>query len=57
GGNIITLQRVLGHSSLTVTMRYAHLASDHLEEVLKLNPLKSGLFVDNGPSSYRSDEG
>jgi len=39
GGNILTLQRVLGHSSLTVTMRYAHLAPDHLQEVLRFNPL------------------
>lgn len=39
GGNILTLQRVLGHSSLTMTMRYAHLAPDHLQEVLRLNPI------------------
>ena len=39
GGNILTLQRVLGHASLTMTMRYAHLAPDHLQEVLNLNPL------------------
>ncbi|MDD2770214.1 MAG: tyrosine-type recombinase/integrase [Methylococcus sp.] len=39
GGNILTLQRILGHSSLIVTMRYAHLAPDHLEEARKLNPL------------------
>ncbi|TXR52052.1 phage integrase [Reinekea thalattae] len=39
GGNILTLQRVLGHSSLTMTMRYAHLAPEHLSEVLELNPL------------------
>lgn len=39
GGNIITLQRILGHSSLTMTMRYAHLAPEHLEEARRLNPL------------------
>lgn len=39
GGNILTLQRILGHSSITVTMQYAHLAPDHLEEALTLNPL------------------
>ena len=39
GGNILTLQRALGHQSLAMTMRYAHLAPDHLQEVLKLNPL------------------
>lgn len=41
GGNILTLQRILGHSSLVVTMRYAHLAPDHLQEVLRLNPLSA----------------
>jgi integrase len=39
GGNILTLQRVLGHASLVMTMRYAHLAPDHLQEVLTLNPI------------------
>jgi len=39
GGNILTLQRALGHSSITMTMRYAHLAPDHLAESLDLNPL------------------
>lgn len=39
GGNILVLQRVLGHASLQMTMRYAHLAPDHLQEVLRLNPL------------------
>lgn len=39
GGNILVLQRSLGHSNLTMTMRYAHLAPDHLQEVTRLNPL------------------
>jgi site-specific recombinase XerD len=39
GGNILTLQKVLGHSTINMTMRYAHLASGHLLEVLKLQPL------------------
>lgn len=39
GGNILTLQRILGHSNVTVTMQYAHLAPDHLEDALTLNPL------------------
>ncbi|MFQ1084927.1 tyrosine-type recombinase/integrase [Bordetella trematum] len=40
GGNILTLQRILGHSTLTMTMRYAHLAPDHLQEARRLNPLR-----------------
>ncbi|WP_081065724.1 tyrosine-type recombinase/integrase [Burkholderia multivorans] len=39
GGNILALQRILGHQSLTMTMRYAHLSPDHLEEARRLNPL------------------
>ncbi|MBD9426704.1 tyrosine-type recombinase/integrase [Pseudomonas sp. PDM15] len=39
GGNILTLQKILGHSSLAMTMRYAHLAPDHLQDALRLGPL------------------
>jgi integrase len=39
GGNILVLQRALGHHSLQMTMRYAHLSPDHLSEVKNLNPL------------------
>lgn len=39
GGNILALQKILGHSSLTMTMRYAHLAPDHLQAAAELNPL------------------
>lgn len=41
GGNIIALQRILGHSDIKQTMRYAHLAPDHLEDVVSKNPLNS----------------
>ncbi|MCG3743188.1 site-specific integrase [Vibrio cincinnatiensis] len=41
GGNIIALQRILGHSDIKQTMRYAHLAPDHLEDVLDKNPLNT----------------
>ncbi len=36
GGNILVLQRILGYSSLT--MRYAYLAPEHLQEAWLLNP-------------------
>ncbi|MDN3221353.1 tyrosine-type recombinase/integrase [Pseudomonas nunensis] len=39
GGDILTLQRVLGHASLAMTMKYAHFSPGHLAEVVKLNPL------------------
>ncbi|APU29113.1 integrase [Ectopseudomonas alcaliphila JAB1] len=39
GGDILGLQRILGHSTITMTMRYAHLSPDHLESALRLSPL------------------
>ena len=41
GGNILALQRILDHKDLKMTMRYAHLAPQHLEEVKTLNPLSA----------------
>jgi len=38
GGNILTLQKILGHSSLAMTMRYAHLAPDHLQDAVRFGP-------------------
>lgn len=40
GGNILTLQKILGHSSINMTMRYSHLSSDHYKDAIRLNPLK-----------------
>ncbi len=39
GGNILTLQRILGHANVTMTMRYAHMSPDNLQEAKNLNPL------------------
>lgn len=39
GGNILTLQKILGHQSLAMTMRYAHLAPDHLQDAVKFGPI------------------
>lgn len=39
GGNILTLNKILGHASLAMTMRYAHLAPEHLQEAIRFNPL------------------
>ncbi|WP_175703972.1 tyrosine-type recombinase/integrase [Burkholderia ambifaria] len=54
GGNILTLQRILGHSSLQMTMRCAHLAPDHLQEARQHNPLATlckGQRLANAPST------
>lgn len=39
GGNILALQKILGHSDIKMTMRYSHLSPDYLADALKLNPL------------------
>ncbi|MDY4385043.1 site-specific integrase [Pectobacterium aroidearum] len=39
GGNILVLQRILGHANIRETMRYAHFSPDHLEDAVILNPL------------------
>ncbi|MEN3260028.1 tyrosine-type recombinase/integrase [Sodalis endosymbiont of Spalangia cameroni] len=38
GGNILVLQQILGHSTINMTMRYAHFAPDHLDAAIELNP-------------------
>lgn len=46
GGNILVLQRILGHANIRETMKYAHFAPEHLEEAITLNPL-AGLVTTN----------
>ncbi|MEM8341802.1 site-specific integrase, partial [Morganella morganii] len=41
GGNILVLQKILGHSDIKMTMRYAYFLPDHLEDAVRLNPLRN----------------
>ena len=36
GGNIYDLQKILGHTSLEMTQRYAHLAPEHLVQAANI---------------------
>ncbi len=47
GGNILVLQRILGHTDIKMTMRYAHFSPDHLDDALKLNPLAKSVARKN----------
>ncbi|BEJ48825.1 hypothetical protein Ri1_14240 [Aeromonas dhakensis] len=42
GGNILVLQRILGHASIQQTMTYAHFAPDFLQDAVQFNPLRGG---------------
>ena len=49
GGNIITLQRILGHATIQQTMIYAHFSPDFLQDAIAYNPV-SGVSI-NCPST------
>ncbi|GKW36665.1 hypothetical protein PEC301875_06890 [Pectobacterium carotovorum subsp. carotovorum] len=38
--NILVLQQILGHTDIKMTMRYSHFAPDHLQDVIRYNPLR-----------------
>lgn len=39
GGHLLTLQKILGHSDIKMTMKYAHLAPEYLLDAISLGPL------------------
>ena len=41
GGNILVLQKILGHTDIKMTMRYAHFAPDHFDDAIRLNPFNN----------------
>lgn len=51
GGNIYDLQKILGHTSLEMTQRYAHLAPEHL--VQAANVVRFGEVKENSENKNR----
>ncbi|CNE95577.1 tyrosine-type recombinase/integrase [Yersinia enterocolitica] len=45
GGNILALQKILGHSNILQTMTYAHFAPDYLQDAVRFNPLTASFFI------------
>lgn len=43
GGNILALQKILGHHNIHQTMTYAHFAPDYLNDAVRFNPLENHL--------------
>ena len=39
GGDLFSLQKILGHSDMKMTLRYSHFTQDYLSQATELNPL------------------
>lgn len=44
-GNILTLQKIMGHATIQQTMTYAHFAPGYLNEAVSCNPLKGNIHI------------
>jgi site-specific recombinase XerD len=42
GGNVFDLQKLLGHTDIKMTMRYAHFTPDHLQSSIKFMDMVGG---------------
>ena len=57
GGKLQALQEILGHRSLAMTQRYAHLSPDHLRREMLVTERRTILEPNVGTKRPPSDEG
>ena len=55
GVDLTTVQRLLGHKDIKTTMRYSHLAPDHLKGAVERLDFSSGHYMDTKASGEEKD--
>ncbi len=58
GVDIRTVQELMGHSTITMTMRYAHLSPAHLRAAVNkasLGPMTPGIPIETGTKTWTNE--
>jgi integrase len=56
GGNVFTLQKLLGHKSVNMTMKYAHLADNYLRDAVGIISFSGEEKIDFSPKTAPKEE-
>ena len=56
GASLLAISKVLGHQTTKMTERYSHLATSHIDEVVRsMNARKFGTATELSPDSQASE--